>query len=34
MIATIQAGKIIYPENEILALPQEKEEKEEQDGNK
>lgn len=31
MIATIPAGKIIYPENIILAEP---EEEKEQDGNK
>jgi hypothetical protein len=34
MIATINAGKIIYPENQILTKPQEIQEEEEQDGNK
>ena len=34
MIATIQAGKIIYPENPLLTKPADEEEKEVEDGNK
>lgn len=34
MIATIQAGKIIYPENPILTKPAEETEEEVEDGNK